>query len=278
MYIISSFFSYRKIALLVVLMISYFLFMTNTAFSAIKHLNINVTLEAVEENELKIYDLDLNSDGIDDFSFHHNIQGGDFVCEIYSGWNHNENEVLTVDDRVPVMLNYGDNISENLSIWTNGYNGMGSSAMYFEADWLGAENKFAALRFKINGQFHYGWVRVLIPSNSSHLQIIDCAYEETALANISAGDGATDVQDEYSQFNPEVFSCGKNVTIRFTSDFNDNTSLKIFDLNGSLVKDMKLKNQNSYVNLEELRSGIYFLYIDSGSLIVRKKLSLFDFN
>jgi len=67
----------------------------------------------------------------------------------------------------------------------------------FERIWLGAENKFAALRFKINGQFHYAGLEFLF-IESSHLQIIDCAFEDTPLANIPAGDGATDVQDDYS--------------------------------------------------------------------------------
>src|SRR5215469_831823 len=60
------------------------------------------------------------------------------------------------------------------------------------------QNKFLGLRFKINGQFHYGWARIATRGNFfSHLtlQLTGFAYETQPDKTILAGDTGSGVTD-----------------------------------------------------------------------------------
>jgi len=76
-----------------------------------------------------------------------------------------------------------------------GYLGYYSARTY--GNWVGQVDKFVGLRFKIQGQTHYGWMRLTVHAGSPSLplkgssvilKITGYAYEATADKGIAAGD------------------------------------------------------------------------------------------
>ena len=65
-----------------------------------------------------------------------------------------------------------------------------------------ALNKFIGVKFKIEGSWHFGWIRasVTLESNNSKIVIHDWAYEDEAGVSITTGQTETPTPIELSQF------------------------------------------------------------------------------
>jgi hypothetical protein len=230
---------------------------------------IDSTLAGTVFMDAKQYYIDFNGDGINEFFLSHANQGMQeisWVCEIYSGTNSNRNEVLVVDNRIPVILSEGELIDANLHDWYNSYNGMSTMAMYFEAGWVGSGFHFVGLRFKINGRYHYGWVRVSIPGNSSNITVKDMAYEDDPEIGIIISEPSSVVSENLNESNPKIHIFGHLLIIESEED----SRCEFYNLIGSKIKDFELKEQTNYINLDEFNTGIYFLTLKSSGNTITK--------
>lgn len=71
----------------------------------------------------------------------------------------------------------------------NGQLGTGSSQFNWDmGDWHGVQDRYMGLRLKINGQNHYGWIRLDVPSNMNEFTVKDYAVQLNALTPINTGD------------------------------------------------------------------------------------------
>ena len=241
------------------------------ASAEIKYKEIDTTISELSLNQSQRYQLDMNNDGINEYFFNHGNQMGDIVCEIYSEPTSFTNEIL-VDNGTPTILGYLEEISESLSEWLNTYNGVGTNALYFLGNWPGSVEKYVAVRFKINNSYHYGWIGIEIPSDSTYIKIKDCAYEDVAGQSILAGDKDVDYVQEISlSNNPIIYSYKKNIFIKLTSDIKAEIRGELYDINGNLKLSFVIEQETTELNLENLNTGIYFIRLNFDNKMIRRK-------
>ena len=149
------------------------------------------------------YILDLNNDGITDFSFkvedafengrYRDEVGG---YELFNSVNAKSNTTSGYPYKFPYALNNNDSINA-LDHWmpygltdSSGgilYQTAGSYNTYI-GFWKQAHDKFLGLRIYKDGNFYYGWARLTVYS-SRKMRIKDYAYNATPNAPILAGEG-----------------------------------------------------------------------------------------
>lgn len=137
------------------------------------------------------FDLDLNSDGITDFS----------LTQYYStSYSHGQYHFFSgifltiINDNSGIATTAPGN--DNISIFNNGdtidvNDNWYAASLYsvdFNAQWNGVKNKYIGARVKLNGQNYYGWIRVTVGSNGNSITIKDYAFNATPEAPIIAGD------------------------------------------------------------------------------------------
>ena len=69
-----------------------------------------------------------------------------------------------------------------LNLMDNGINRI------FGGEWLNKKDKYLGLKFIINGEYHYGWLRISHNLNEAKLAIKDFAYNKQANEFIRAGE------------------------------------------------------------------------------------------
>lgn len=57
----------------------------------------------------------------------------------------------------------------------------------YSGEWLATGDRFLGLRFTINGNYHYGWIRVSHTEGEDRLMVKDYAYSKEAGKSIKAG-------------------------------------------------------------------------------------------
>ena len=164
------------------------------------------------------YNLDLNHDGITDFTLQqthivaHFCTQGPFYRDEFSEFSGQVNGVVvTTDNTLAAALDRGVEIGPNQQfgfvakdlglVWRgwwnfhpcNHYEGM-------VGDWLNVSNRYLGLEFQINGKTHYGWARLSVQAGYVyfHATLTGYAYETIAGKSIIAGKtkGAADEWDD----------------------------------------------------------------------------------
>ena len=149
----------------------------------------------VSDEQNTVYDLDLNNDGIVDYTLNlfddypndwllinspNNINGIISVTPWYA------NTVPLDNGREIYILDwfiYGQTY-ENWGVFTTGNCFAGEPSCSY--DWKDKNDKFLGLRFLINGKTHYGWARIDVTSATQWI-IKDYAYNATPNMPILAG-------------------------------------------------------------------------------------------
>ena len=140
------------------------------------------------------YNLDLNGDGTVDFILKSNsssISIGPNVSTdngVVVAWVGNESLLGFYSAIVPLNENtviatspdYYESSSSMILGLCSAY------SMFCSYDWEGVTDKYIGLRFRINGQKHYGWVRLDV-TNATQWIIKDYAYNEAANEPILTG-------------------------------------------------------------------------------------------
>jgi len=165
------------------------------------------------------YSIDLNGDGIVDFILtEHAYKDGSFATfQQVALEAANGNQVVCPSsfcisgESIVAVLNAGSLIGPNIQ--PRGFFG-GRVPLAFEVDpfninsspiysgeWVRERNRYAGLKFKINGEYHYGWARLSVQFHGGTreqrtwvAQLTGFAYETVAAKPIAAG--ATKEQDD----------------------------------------------------------------------------------
>jgi len=211
------------------------------AIAATTHADAQVLYTDVQPDSIVFgqgnsYMLDVNNDGLDDFSIHINISsftyGTSFslFAETIRVTPQGSNGVAVSNgsfSSFPYALGTNVNIGSSMFFASyasqllnaQGYNNyMGNQYPISAGNWQGVQNKFLGLRLILNGQTHYGWVRLDVNSASQFI-VKDYAIELTAESSINTGDieefptlPATDVIGEDVSDNKN----GSDVRVSFT--------------------------------------------------------------
>ncbi|TAL70057.1 MAG: T9SS type A sorting domain-containing protein [Bacteroidetes bacterium] len=257
-----TFVSKRNFFTLIVIFLALSLF--DYLNAEIKYKKIDTTISAPLLNQSQMYYLDMNDDGTAEYFFNHGNQMGNLVCEIYSSPPSYTNEIL-VENNIPSMLDFGESIYENSVEWLNTYNGMSTIALYFQGNWPGATDKYVAIRFKINNAYHYGWIGMEIPSDSTYIRIKDCAYEDNPNGLISAGVKETGINDEESNYYKFVYTGNK---LFINSPTNNNNIVIVYNINGNLLLSDKVNKLEQYIDFENFKNGIYIVILKNDNKII----------
>ena len=222
------------------------------------------------------YAIDLDNDGIDDvtlvnYTSSSSINNYNLNINVLYAYPEGLNKVLgsispnSSSLAYPFALSTGNLISANTSSW------IGSSASnilfgeieinsmpYFSAgNWDNVEDKYLGIEFDINGNTHYGWVRLNVKDAKFTLK--DYAYESTPNTAITAGDQGNLSSDHYFKNNLEVFSNNNQLFIKAIDQEKLNYSL--FSINGQKVLEGELLNQQNSLDISNLSSGVYLVNI-----------------
>jgi hypothetical protein len=222
------------------------------------------------------FPLDLNNDLIDDFviSFaqidkvmcfpqNNNAYSGDFVGGEYLAW----------------ALATSDSICNTLATWYDASNPGTMASGINIGNWVGATDKYLALKLIVGANTYYGWVRLDLLPLSTSFTVKDYAYESTPNACILAGQTTVGIQGNSSK---DIFSIYPNpfiawTTIQTTSNLN-NASLTICNAYGQIVKQVNnISGQTISFSRDNLASGVYFIRLtEENKIIAVEKLIITD--
>jgi len=161
-------------------------------------------------------------------------------------------------------------------------------------NWVtGATDKYLGFKLKVGAQDFYGWLRLSMGANASYATIKDYAYSSVANSPLYAGDTCSIAVGISVIHHQEIISCYPNpfspdqsgsTIISFFLSQLENVSLKIFDVEGRLIRTLadELMSEGSHTlrwdardeNENAVSAGIYFLRIQSPDFSKTLSLSL----
>ena len=222
------------------------------------------------------YSLDLNNDAIIDFSIQ--FEAIDKVmCKALNNNAYAGNLVGGI--HLPWAIASSNSICNTLSTWydatTPGTMAWGTSIGY----WVGASDKYLALKLVVGANTYYGWARLTILPTSTSFTIKDYAYESTPNTCIQAGQRTVGT---YENTNKNTFSTFPNpfstATTLQISDNLKNATLTICNTYGQTVKQINnISGQTVTLYRDNLPSGLYFMHlIAENKIIASDKLIITD--
>jgi len=144
---------------------------------------------------------------------------------------------------------------------------------YTSGAWIDGEpDKYLGVRFTLDDSvsYHYGWIRMDVPSDMSQVTVKDYAYEQTADTPIKAGDMGSGSSIRDGNFDPrvKVFSHLGNIII---SDLKtDRAQADVFNVAGQLVHSAQIEKGRSEIPMDD--KGLFIVRIDTGKGIVSSKV------
>lgn len=177
----------------------------------------------------------------------------------------------------PKPLNFGDSIfiRQNQKEWGKG-NWLfitGPNNWINSGLWKGLKDKYVGLRFKISGNFHYGWARFDVASNGKSITVKDFAYNSEADKSILAGVSKVSLPDEDPMKNIRVYSASGNIRIEASVNENLTGRIRLSDINGRELRSIDVKNEKTIqLNSQEFPTGLYIVNIVTEKGTLNKKV------
>ncbi|MBE0641085.1 MAG: T9SS type A sorting domain-containing protein [Bacteroidales bacterium] len=222
--------------------------------------------------------LDLNNDGVDDFNIQFTVGTASRSVRVLPSMG---NEVLGSSGGAyfyPFVLNLNDPIGGGQTAWNGTINGgyLTLAWLYTTGgtygNWFGATNKYMGLRFKIGTDWHYGWVRLDIPTDVSSMTVKDFAYEAIANTPIAAGaTGATGLQALLPE-SIDIFAHERVLTVDLKDNSIGNATLNLSSVNGQQVLNVDLSSNRMQFGLSTLSRGIYLATIRSSEGMLTRRI------
>lgn len=226
--------------------------------------------------------LDINNDGVFDYKItqgYFKIDTVNYFANWFSALN--DNQVFSAGvtslgsswHYVPMPLNFWDDMkpSGDNRAWKKGgrLSFSGNNPWIYSSLWRGLKDKYAGLKFKINGEYYYGWARMDVDSSGKSLTLKDYAYYDEAGKQIRAGSMKVSIPNENKLKDILVYSTAGSIRIETPVDQTLNGSINLSDINGKQFKSVDVKNEkNIELNTQELPTGLYIVNIitEKGSL------------
>lgn len=220
------------------------------------------------------YPLDLNNDNVDDFIIHF---GTGVICSPQNNNAYSGNIVGGL--HLPWALSQSNSICDSLSTWyganSPGTMASGTSTGY----WVGATDKYLALKLIVGSNTYYGWVRLDLVATSTSFTIKDYAYNSTPNACIQTGQTVSGINENTSKTGFSIFPNPfiSSTTIRTIDNLN-NASLAVCNSYGQMVKQVNnISGQTVSLSRDNLPIGLYFIRLTEGDKIIAvEKLGITD--
>lgn len=229
-----------------------------------------------------LYEMDLNNDGIVDFRFDVGSNPGVWTKgEVYVSSSQDMNAVDATIGSLgyyyPRVLATSDPIDENNSWlapipYATFVIAYASGAAY--GNWGGADNGYMGIRFDIDGNLHYGWVRLDVAADGSSMTLKDFAYEATAEMGIAAGAMPVGVTNLHQPIEAKIFAApNKLLTIQLGQSLT-HPVLSIYNIVGQKIMQKEIETGTFQEDLSAWATGNYLVNISAKEGTITRKIPL----
>lgn len=218
------------------------------------------TISATTAEQMKSYYIDFDHDGNYEKELRHfNPDPNNMAVELQNNPSVMAQEVLNGNNRTKV-LSINEDINSSLQ-WGNDGSGV------LNSPWYGGGDKYVGIRFKKGSQWHYGWVRIMIPADGSSFTIKDFAYNSTPDAAIKTGEqGTTSINNVTAVLPVHIYPNPANESIHISLTMEAGDMIMILNISGQIVHTMVTakKTVNPIADIRALPRGQYQLAITTG--------------
>jgi hypothetical protein len=182
----------------------------------------------------------------------------------------------------PTALNSGDSIRPSAPDWrdTSIYGGnqylavvstYGSQTSTF-GNWLGVTDKYVGIRFNINNQPHYGWIRLTVGATANQIIVKDFAYRTTPGIGLTAGQTTLVGVSETTASVPSIHVFDHTLFVNLPAESALGGTLQMYNSIGQLVKTESITDSAMRISAGDLASGVYLVQLTQpdGSTVTRK--------
>jgi len=213
------------------------------------------------------YPLDLNNDNIVDFLIQFDL-GDKLMCKpqndnAYSGY-YFDNVYL------PWANPTNTSICDTLTTW---YDTMNPGTMASGTNmgyWIGATDKYLALKLIVGNNSYYGWARLDVTASSTSFTIKDYAYQSTPNKCILSGQTSLGLDKNLNNKEISVFPnpCTSIVTFKANVNFR-NATITFQNAYGQIIKQLKnSSDQTISLSIDNIPSGLYFITIQENNKVI----------
>ncbi len=222
------------------------------------------------------YPLDLNNDTVVDFLIQFDL-GDKVMCKPQ---NNNAYSGYYFDDvYLPWANTESTHICDSLTTWYDANNpgtmAYGTNMGY----WIGATDKYLALKLVVGAETYYGWARLDVTASSTSFTIKDYAYESTPNKCILSGQTKLGLNKNLNHTVLSIFPnpCNSKTTIKTTNNLK-NTTIKIQNIFGQTIKQLKNISDESFsFSCDNIPKGVYFIAVqENNKIIAVEKLVITD--
>lgn len=231
-----------------------------------------------------VYPLDINQDGINDFMpiTVDTIYGSYPIVGALMGYYYtytygsgNSNNMVVESSNGVAKLDANETLDNNRNWQAGGFLGV---KLYgyplYNLPWdSGDQDKFVGLRLELNGNYHFGWVRLDVSAASDTVIVKDMAV------NLTAGDpiqtGATSLSTIEDLKKMVHFSQGVDFIEVVTDPTFGNYVLRVSDLSGKTIqREESRAGERNHWDTSAWAKGVYILYIQRDDYILSEKIRI----
>lgn len=221
-------------------------------------INPDTIIAASTTEQIKSYYLDLNNNGSYEFELRHFNPGpGMESVELQTNPNTTQ-EVLIHASGHAVVKTINESIASGAGTWGLDQYGI------LDDPWYTGGDKYLGMRFKIDGQWHYGWTRIHIATDRLSFTVKDYAFQQTPNASILVGQSVTGINEPELQpvtVYPNPFS--QSTTFHLSIPAED-ADLKIWNMFGQQMNiHQTSESKQILVERGDLTNGLYVYRIYS---------------
>jgi len=137
-------------------------------------------------------------------------------------------------------------------------------------DWADGLEHYAALRFTLGSNVHFGWVRFTVATDGLSFTIMDYAYHSTPDQPLLAGATVDGVdENEFSEFSLQ--QAGSSILIQNKVSYNN--TIQVFDISGKLIKTESMIS-SLWMDLSTVENGIYIIRCSNENGVSEFKLGI----
>ncbi len=229
---------------------------------------------------------DLDSDGTIDIGFHQFHSGIDMLNTTMSSSSvilEGTNGVAVDSIGNVLALNQGSLIGPTSAIWHDNVNVtilniafkqyvIATNYLSTSGSWSGVSDKFLGVRFYINGQRHYGWIRMSVTIHTA-TTIKDWAYNPIPDSSILAGAGWVLGTNTISNDLDLVYAYDQSVFIKLENPAQFNVTL--FNTIGQRIARYENLPGGEPLTTNTLGSGVYIVMVEQNGKHFSRKVVIY---
>lgn len=227
------------------------------------------TVSATGSEQMKSYRIDLNNDGSYEFELRHfNPDPNNRAVELYQNIAGTQQVIIDGQNHARVLTTT-DVIGPASAQWGLDMYGI------LNAPWYGSNDRYFGFRFRIAGEWHYGWARATMPANRSGFTIKDYAYNTVPNQPLTCGStgslGLHTVQPGQMTVYPNP--AADEITVEVAGVTGKAIKIELYNISGCRVQTTPFpgNSKTARVDISSIPGGIYFITATSGATVLMQQ-------